>query len=86
MQETWLDLWVRKIPSRTEQLPILVFLSEEFHGQRILAHYSLWGHRDLDTTEQLTLSLFFKRVQEDLRIQDYLVHNISGSYFFPSGS
>ena len=26
----------------------------EFHGQRSLAGYSLWGHKESDTTERLT--------------------------------
>ena len=38
--------------------PTLVFLPGESHGQRSLAGYSLWGHKALDTTELLTLSLF----------------------------
>ena len=38
------NLWVGKIP-----------LPGEFHGQRSLADYSLWGHKELDMTEQLTL-------------------------------
>ena len=33
-----------------------VFLPGEFQGQRSLAGYSPWGHKELDTTEQLTLS------------------------------
>ena len=28
------------------------------HGQRSLAGYSPWGHKESDMTEQLTLSLF----------------------------
>ena len=28
-----------------------LFLPGEFHGQRSLAGYSLWGHRESDTTE-----------------------------------
>ena len=28
-----------------------VFLPGEFHGLRNLVGYSLWGHRELDTTE-----------------------------------
>ena len=40
MQETWFDLWVEKSPWRREQLPTLVFLPGEFHGQRSLAGYS----------------------------------------------
>ena len=33
---------------------IPVFLPGEFHGQRSLAGYSPWGHRESDSTEQLT--------------------------------
>ena len=29
------------------------------HGQRSLVGYSLWGYKESDMTEQLTLSLFF---------------------------
>ena len=29
-----------------------VFLPRKFHGQRSLAVYSPWGHRELDMTEQ----------------------------------
>ena len=46
--------WVRKIPWRREWQPTPVFLPEEFHGQRSLAVYSPWGHKESDTTEQLT--------------------------------
>ena len=42
---------------RREWLPTLVFLPEEFHGQRSLLDYSPWGPKELDTTEQLTLSI-----------------------------
>ena len=31
-----------------------VFWPGEFHGQRSLEGYSSWGHRDSDTTEQLS--------------------------------
>ena len=31
-----------------------VFLPGEFHEQRSLASYSLWGRKELGTTEQLT--------------------------------
>ena len=53
MQETWArslgweDLW------RRERLPTPVFWPAEFHGW-----YSPWGHKESDTTEQLSLSLF----------------------------
>ena len=32
----------------------LSILAGEFHGQRSLVGYSLWGHKELDTTKQLT--------------------------------
>jgi len=42
---------------RREWLPTPVFLPGELHGQRSLAGYSPWDHKELDTTEQLMLSL-----------------------------
>ena len=35
-------------------LPTPVFLPRKFHGQKSLVGYSLWDHKDLDMTEQLT--------------------------------
>ena len=35
----------------SERQPTLVFVPEEFHGQRSLAAYSLWDLKELDTTE-----------------------------------
>ena len=52
-----LDPWVGKIPWRREWQPTPVSLPGEFHGQRSLAGYSLWGRKESDMTEQLTLSL-----------------------------
>ena len=52
------DPWVGKIHWRREWLPTPVLLPEEFHEQRSLVGYSLWGCKELDTTERLTLSLF----------------------------
>ena len=43
--------WVGKIPWRNEWLPTLVFSPEGFHGQRSLAGYSPWGHKEWDMTE-----------------------------------
>ena len=41
MQETQVQLWVRKSPWEREWLPTPVFLPGEFYGQRSLAGYSL---------------------------------------------
>ena len=43
------DSWVWKIPLRREQQPTPLFWPGEFHGL-----YSPWGHKELDTTEQLS--------------------------------
>ena len=51
------DPWIRKIPQRSEWQPIPVFLPGKSHGQRRLAGYSPWGHKESDTTERLPLSI-----------------------------
>ena len=61
------DPWVGEIPWRTAWQPIPVFLNEEFHGQRSLAGYSLWGCKGSDTTEQLMLSLFLYQLKNVLK-------------------
>ena len=43
--------WVRKIPWRKERLPTPVFWPGEFHGL-----YNPWDCKELDTTQQLSLS------------------------------
>ena len=48
------SLWFGKIPWRRHWLPTPVFLPGEFHGQRSLAGYSSWGHKESDMTERLT--------------------------------
>ena len=45
-------------PWRREWLPTPIFLPGEFHGQRSLAGYTPWGHRESDMTKRLTLSLY----------------------------
>ena len=49
------DPWVRKIPWRKKWQPPPVFLPGESHGQRSLEGYSLWGCKELDMTEQLSI-------------------------------
>ena len=49
--------WVREIPWRRKWQPTPVFLPRESHGQRSLAGYSSWGHKESEMTEQLILSL-----------------------------
>ena len=47
----WFDPWVGKIPWKREKLPTPVFWPGEFHGLD-----SLWGCKELDTMEQLSLA------------------------------
>ena len=69
------DPWVGKIPWRRKWQPTPIFLPGEFQGQRSLAGYSPWGHKESDMTERLTLSLFThnysspttRAIQTDLR-------------------
>ena len=57
-----LDPWVRKIPCWREWVSTPVFLPGEFHGQRSLAGYSPWGHKELDMTEWLTIWLLLSYI------------------------
>ena len=45
--------YIQISPWRRKWQPTPVFLSEKSHGQRSLAGYSPWGHKESDTTEQL---------------------------------
>ena len=62
--DTGLIFWVRKIPWGRKRLPTPVYLPGEFHGPRSLAGYSPWGHKEVDTTEQLTL--FYKECDKQI--------------------
>ena len=68
----WEDPW------RREWQPTPVFLPGESHGQRSLVGYSPWSHKESDTTEWLTLSLFttFPTHQEESWIE------IKSDYFW----
>ena len=47
--------WVGKISWKRAWQPIPVFLPGEFHGQRSLVSYSPWSHKELNTTERVSL-------------------------------
>ena len=51
------DPWVRKICWRRKWQLTPVFLPRKSHGWRSLVGYSPWDCKELDMTEQLTLSL-----------------------------
>ena len=47
--------YVRKIPWLRKWQPTPIFLPGKLHGHRSLAGYGPWGHRELDTTECLSI-------------------------------
>ena len=49
----WFDPWVWKIPSEKEMATHSVFLPGKFHGQRSLAGYSPWSHKETDMAKRL---------------------------------
>ena len=51
MQETQVRSLGQEDPLEEEMTTTLVFLPGKSHGQKSLAGYSPWGHRELDVTE-----------------------------------
>jgi len=49
VQETWVQSLYWEDPREWQTTP--VFLPGKSHGQRSLAGYSPWGHKELDMTE-----------------------------------
>ena len=62
-QETAFNPWVWKTPWTRKWQPTPVFLPGKSHGQRSLASYSPWGHKESDTTEQPTHSSSFGKTK-----------------------
>ena len=57
--------WIRKIPWWRKWQPTPLFLLGKFYGQRSLAVYNPWGHKESNTTEhtqQKYLPRFIKRI------------------------
>ena len=52
-----LDPWI-KIPWRRAWKPTPVFLPGESQGQKSLAAYSPWGHKELDAAEETALHTY----------------------------
>ena len=51
MQETQVRSWGQEDPLEKEMATYSSILAGEFHGQRSLVGYSLWGLKEPDTTE-----------------------------------
>ena len=54
MRETWVQSLGREDPLEEGTATHSSFLPGESHGQRSLGDYSPWGHKESDTTEQLS--------------------------------
>ena len=54
--------WVEKIPCRWKWQPAPVFLPRESFGQRSLAGYRPWGHKESDMTEHTHTYRYFIEV------------------------
>ena len=57
MQEIWVRSLGQDDPLEEGMTPTLVFLPGEFHGQKSLAGYSPWCHKESDMTEWFALSV-----------------------------
>ena len=54
MQETWILSRLGRSPGGGHGSPLQYSCLENPHGQGSLASYSPWGHKELDTTEQIS--------------------------------
>ena len=59
--------WVKKVSWRRKWQPASVFLPGKFNGERSLVGYSLWDHKESDTTEQLSTNKTHTRPMTFLR-------------------
>ena len=64
------DPWIGRIAWRRTWQLTPVFLPGEFHGQRNLVDCSLWDCKELDMTEQLTLSLWLILPMRESRLRN----------------
>ena len=55
MQVTWVHFPGQEDPLEKAMAIHSIFLPGKFYGQRSLVGYSPWGHKQSDTTEQITL-------------------------------
>ena len=56
--------WVQKTSWSRKWQPIPVFLPGKSDGQRSLMGYHQWGHKESDTTEQLSINLLLNIISD----------------------
>ena len=59
VQETWVLSLSQEDPLEEEMATHSGFLPGKYHAQRSLVSYSLWGHKEWEIIERLTLSLSY---------------------------
>ena len=64
MQETWVWSLGWEHPWRRKRQPPPVFWPGELHGQRNLASYKPWDHEESDTTDRLTHTHTYRRINK----------------------
>ena len=79
MQETWvLSLgWEDPLEEGQHGNPLQYSCLENPHGQRSPKGYSLWGHKELDTTEQLSIAQNNTRCLEQNQVHSKSSMNIN---------
>ena len=74
--ETWVLslVWEDYLNREWQLTPI--FLPAELHGQRSLAGYSLWDHKESDTTDFHTYILSMRKLPEDFKPRNGIKHTL----------
>ena len=70
--------WVGMRPWRRKWLPTPEFLSRESHGQRSLASYSPWGHKESDMSEHVFTALHLPSTYGS----DFPAYFMTGNFVF----
>ena len=76
------DPWIRKIPWRRAWQPTPVFLPGESHGQKSLAGYSPWGHKELDMTEATALKQSSVKTHLVGNVEYTIMWSADGDFYF----
>ena len=85
VQESWVQSLGQEVPLEMGMVTHSSILPGEFHGQRSLASYSKRSHKELETTEQLTLSCDVTSLKTMLSISQQKkikLESLPGSYVY----
>ena len=80
--------WEGKIPWRRKRQPTPVLFPGKSHGQRSLAGYSPWSHKELDTTEQLNTQITWKfslKLTVAMEVKVKIAQLVMSNFLHPHG-